>query len=90
MDVRADITVSGCVQGVGYRYYTIQEARRLSLGGTVQNRFDGTVHVVVEGEKVLILELIKRLRLGPRFADVRDVIVDWSDSQNEFKDFRII
>ncbi|MBN1466958.1 acylphosphatase [candidate division KSB1 bacterium] len=90
MYARADITISGCVQGVGYRYYAMQQARRLSLVGTVKNQFDGTVRMVVEGEKAMILELIKRLRIGPRFANVRDVIVDYSDYQNEFNDFSII
>jgi len=41
--VRKQVVVRGVVQGVGFRYYTQTEARRLGLAGHVRNRGDGAV-----------------------------------------------
>ena len=90
MYIRANIIVTGMVQGVGYRYFTAHEAHRLSLAGTVRNHVDGSVHVTVEGEKSLIIELTKRLRIGPTFSDVKAVDVEYAEYKNEYNDFRII
>ena len=43
--------VHGGVQGVGFRYFLMAEARRLGLKGWVRNRDDGTVEFVAEGTK---------------------------------------
>ena len=90
MDVRAKIIVQGRVQGVGYRYFTYHEARKLELVGTVQNLYNGDVKLQVEGDKSAIHALVKSLRIGPALADVQDVIVDFQEYKNEFKTFQII
>ena len=41
--------VTGIVQGVGFRYATVDEARRLRLTGWVRNTGDGAVEVLAEG-----------------------------------------
>ncbi|MGH8005038.1 MAG: acylphosphatase [Limisphaerales bacterium] len=69
--VRAVIT--GLVQGVGYRYYAIGHARRLGLTGFVKNLPDGNVEAYTEGERGLLEEFIKLLRVGPVGADVSGV-----------------
>ncbi len=43
------IKVFGMVQGVGFRYYTKQEADALELKGWVMNCSDGTVDIQVQG-----------------------------------------
>jgi acylphosphatase len=43
--------VAGAVQGVGFRYFTYQEANRLELSGYVKNLADGQVEVFAEGLK---------------------------------------
>lgn len=40
---------SGNVQGVGFRYTTVQVARRFPITGYVKNLADGRVEVVAEG-----------------------------------------
>lgn len=47
--VRLTATVTGRVQGVGFRYRTMAEARHLGLTGEAVNRWDGSVFVVAEG-----------------------------------------
>jgi acylphosphatase len=62
--------VSGRVQGVGYRYFVLQEAQRLGVSGFAKNLADGRVEVVGEGPDEVLLAFENRLRQGPAFADV--------------------
>jgi acylphosphatase len=89
MDVHASITVQGLVQGVGYRWFVNRHSVELGLKGFVQNNFDDTVHVEVEGDRSLVEELIRHLRIGPRSAHVKNVVVEWSESKNLFLGFSI-
>jgi hypothetical protein len=41
--------VFGRVQGVGFRFFTLQQAGILGLKGTVRNRIDGSVEVIAQG-----------------------------------------
>lgn len=78
---RLHAIVHGRVQGVGYRATTVDEARRLNLGGWVRNRLDGTVEVLAEGPQAKLDLLLAYLRRGPLGARVSNVVVDWSDAQ---------
>ena len=49
MNEHRHIIVHGTVQGVWFRKYTQEEARKLGLSGWVANRDDGTVEIEVEG-----------------------------------------
>lgn len=90
MKVRAEIIVSGVVQGVGYRLFAKHEAVKLSLSGTVKNLFDGRVQVIVEGENSNVLTLIKNLRIGPPAAHVSDTQANFLPNKDEFDSFKII
>lgn len=87
--MRAEITVQGMVQGVGYRFFVVQQAQRYHLNGYVQNLPDGHVLVVAEGDKGLIDDFIAELRIGPRAARVSGIDVHWSDQPAEFKSFKV-
>ena len=76
---RVDISVSGRVQGVGFRYFVTQTARSLDLNGTVQNRLDGTVYIRAEGEQENLEQLMVHLKLGPLMARVDDLKSEWSE-----------
>ena len=89
MKVRAEILVSGLVQGVGYRYFVLREARRLDLNGFSENLFSGEVLTVVEGEQALIEDLISKLKVGPIHAAVKNCRVDWQEPLNKFNTFDI-
>ncbi len=47
---RKEVYYSGQVQGVGFRYTTLQIARGFDVTGYVENLSDGRVHLVVEAE----------------------------------------
>jgi acylphosphatase len=75
--LRLRAIVRGIVQGVNFRYYTQQQARRLGLRGYVRNRGDGTVEVVAEGSRRALEELYTWLHSGPPMAEVWEVDADW-------------
>lgn len=65
--------VVGRVQGVGFRWWTLSQARRLGITGTVRNCEDGTVEIRARGSTVAVSELRRLLRAGPPGAQVREV-----------------
>lgn len=68
--IRCRVLVHGHVQGVGLRWATAEEAQRLGVSGRVQNRPDGTVEVIAEGERPDVQALLGWLRHGPPLARV--------------------
>jgi acylphosphatase len=89
LEVRAEIIVYGLVQGVGYRYFVVREAKKLELNGYVKNLYTGEVLTIVEGEKAIVEELIMKLKVGPIHASVKSCKVDWQEPKNEFTDFEV-
>ena len=86
---RAELLISGRVQGVFYRASAQQEAMRLGLAGEICNLPDGSVEAVVEGPKDRIEEFIDWCKRGPPSASVEDVRVRWSNALGEFRTFRV-
>ena len=68
--------IRGRVQGVGYRYATVRQARRLGALGWVRNEGDGSVLVHAEGPEEAVEDLLAFLREGPRGARVDEVTVE--------------
>jgi acylphosphatase len=68
--------VSGRVQGVGFRYFALEAARREGLHGYVANQDDGSVEAVAEGEAESVERFERALRRGPSRSRVEDVMVD--------------
>ena len=69
------VVISGRVQGVGFRYWTGDQAERHGLDGWVRNRRDGTVEAVFAGEAAVVDDMVAACATGPRFARVEDVAV---------------
>jgi acylphosphatase len=59
---RRCLTVTGKVQGVGFRWFARELAESLGLAGWVRNREDGGVEAEVEGEEAALDEFLRRLR----------------------------
>jgi acylphosphatase len=70
------VTISGNVQGVGFRYATIDRARSRDVAGWVRNNSDGTVGAVFEGQPEAVDALVAWCRRGPPGARVDDVRVE--------------
>ena len=89
MRVARRFVVSGRVQGVGFRYFALDAARRDGLQGYVTNRDDGSVEAVAEGEAEALERFERALRRGPSAARVDDVIVDEMTPQMQSTGFDI-
>lgn len=87
--VRARISVSGRVQGVGYRAFTVRAATERGLVGGVRNCEDGRVELEAEGPKDQIMSLIAALKIGPPASRVTDVRVEWVSATGRHTDFAI-
>ena len=89
-DVARRYLVSGRVQGVGYRYFTLRVARELDLRGWVKNLADGRVEVRATGPARKLSQLEGELRLGPLRAEVRSLeVLDVHKMEDAGADARI-
>jgi acylphosphatase len=75
------LTISGEVQGVGYRAWAMRIAAGLELRGWVRNRIDGTVEMLAIGTENSIAVMIEAARQGPRAACVR--ILEVTDDEDD-------
>lgn len=67
------LIVRGRVQGVGYRVWARDEARRLSLDGWTRNRRDGSVEIMAIGTEHAVAAMAQSCWLGPQSAGVASV-----------------
>lgn len=77
MQVAAHMIVEGLVQGVGFRWFVGRHAESLGLRGYVSNLYNGNVEIEAVGERGLVEELIKQVKVGPRSARVTNVRLEW-------------
>jgi acylphosphatase len=73
MTIARRFTVSGRVQGVGFRYFAIRAARQAGVFGTVRNLPDGTVEAIAEGSESAVVEFRNALERGPSYSRVARV-----------------
>lgn len=67
------VTISGRVQGVGFRDWTARVAESLGLSGWVRNRWSGEVEALFEGPEAAVDAMLAQCRTGPRMAQVTEV-----------------
>lgn len=77
-----DISVSGRVQGVVYRFWAQSQAESLGISGFAQNLPDGSVLIEAEGEEKNLEKFVKLCHDGPPFAKVENVVVKEGDLKN--------
>ena len=86
--IRADITVTGSVQMVGFRTFIKNIADSLNIKGYAKNLDDGSVIIVCESEKNDIEELINEIRKKtPSFASIEDISVEYAVYTGEYVSF---
>ena len=88
-DVCANIMVKGTVQGVGFRYFVFHRATDLGLKGFVRNNSNGTVEIEIEGDKLIIEEFMKRVKVGPKTSSVTDMKIQWKEFKHQYSTFAV-
>ena len=76
MALQARLTITGRVQGVGYRDWATTTARRLGLTGWVRNSRDGAVEALIVGDETAVGAMIEACQRGPSMARVDAVDVE--------------
>ncbi len=84
-----EIIVSGRVQGVGFRYFTVRQAQLYNILGTVRNTRDGKVKIVAVGSQEDLDLFIQEIRMGPRLGWVESVKISQLDAAKHYNNFRI-
>jgi acylphosphatase len=87
--INRKITITGKVQGVFFRKFTLEKATLLGIKGWVKNESDGSVTVEVEGELHQLLAMTSWLKEGPPMAEVQDLMITHGEPQG-YQDFQII
>ena len=88
---RYEITVTGEVQGIGYRFFAEREAQKLKLTGWVRNLSNGDVGLLAEGEKNILENFINILKTKHLYARIDDMkILETGITKKEFFDFKIV
>lgn len=81
-------TITGRVQAVGFRAWTVREATRLALVGYVRNRRDGSVEAVFKGEEGAVVRMLDACWQGSRGAKVENVVATVVADEG-WKDFSV-
>jgi acylphosphatase len=85
--IRRRLIVHGHVQGVGFRWAIARAAVSRGVAGWAQNRADGTVEAVLEGEAEAVESVVRLSQEGPRGARVErvDVVEEEPESLRGFE-----
>lgn len=86
---RKRVLISGRVQGVYFRAYTLQEANRLGLVGWVRNLPDGRVEALFEGPDEAVEQMLSWCRTGSPNARVTNIEIIDDNSDQVMDNFTI-
>ena len=87
--LRAEVVISGRVQGVWFRDSTREMAESMGLSGYVRNRHDGVVVAAFEGPTPKVRAAVAWCHKGPPTARVESVKVTWTEPTGDRSGFRI-
>ncbi len=76
------LKITGKVQGVFYRANSRDQANKLGLSGYAKNMNDGSVEVLLQGNKENIEDFIEWAVIGPEMAEVKRVEIIKIDYEN--------
>jgi acylphosphatase len=77
------VRVEGFVQAVGYRNFTIEEARKHGLDGWVRNRSNGDVEMLIHGEESAVNAFITACTHGPEGSRVKSIDLEKAEPPEE-------
>jgi acylphosphatase len=83
------IEVSGRVQGVGFRYFTVQKAKENHISGSVKNVANGNVKIIAYGDDENMNSFLSAIRRGPSLSYVSDFRIEDIEAKKTPNNFRI-
>ena len=86
--IRRDVIYQGRVQGVGFRWTTNRLARDFAVSGTVENRSDGSVYMVVEGQESEIDQFMEAIATLMS-TNIKSTSIQEGIASKEFQEFRV-
>jgi acylphosphatase len=81
-----NITISGRVQGVGFRFAAKKTAISLGIKGSIKNLYNGDVYIEAEGLSLSLNKFVDWCFKGPVYADVKNVFTE----EAELKGFKYV
>lgn len=88
-NIRAEVRVTGRVQGVWFRQSTKNMADQYGVNGWCRNNPDSSVTAVFEGEETAVKTIVNWCKSGPDMARVDDYQIEWEPATDEFNRFMI-
>ena len=88
--MNAHLIITGNVQGVGFRAFVRNRAIKNNVTGWVKNLNDGSVEALLSGSQENLNKLIEITRRGTPWSKVSNVVVNYSEDQEEYSLFEII
>ena len=86
---RLHLLVEGHVQGIGFRFTTIEVASKFPVSGFVRNLPDGNVEIIAEGTESAIHDFCTALRQSRIYRYVTREHVSWSPGRGDIREFSI-
>ena len=86
--IRRDVIYHGRVQGVGFRWTTNRLARDFAVSGTVENRSDGSVYMVVEGQESEIDQFMEAIATRMS-TNIKSTSIQEGIASKKFQEFRV-
>ena len=83
------IIVSGIVQGVGFRYFTLLTAKYYNINGWVRNLENGDVEIVAQGTEKALDHFLGKIRIGPKYSQINHVEVN-TQTGTDYNSFKIL
>ena len=80
------LTVSGLVQGVGFRWSTMALANKMNIPGTVKNNSDGTVTIYLQSTP----DFIEKLPSASGFAHIENIAQESIPNVEQMHDFHVL
>jgi len=81
--------VRGKVQAVRFRMFTLEAAAKYKLTGWVRNRYEGSVELMAEGDRLELEKFLDLLKIGPSMSNVEKIEREWLPATGEFTKFKI-
>ena len=83
------ITITGKVQGVGFRYFVYKKAISRRARGYVRNLGNGDIEIVIDAIIANDQQFVEQLIKGPVLSRVEDSHIDEIDLGGQILDFNI-